>query len=281
MSCHHLPCTIDSPRCCPPIPNIRSLPSSPIAKLRRLAPRSPWEEVITDAIDPTPREILDFFVPPSFEVDTDDSLHDSHHRSQQHSVVPGRYPRNLHSSRNTLGGGSRALSSPPRPFAHVNFPPSPSSVHLSGFARAREIVRVGEEKRKETAKRRATVAARQGVAVGRRWTARLAVVRGAMTVSPLSHERRQRPHQTTPRAHSLPLHSPRRPLASPCLGPTNAILIGRKGGIQPRNDFPRCPAALFSSLYFFLRPSDLSLSFSPGSSTPLQRILLRAFSPIS
>lgn len=218
------------------------------------------------------------FVPPSFEVDTDDSLHD---RTTARSNTPGRYPRNLHSSRNTLGGGSRALSSPPRPFAHVNFPPSPSSVHLSGFARAREIVRVGEEKRKETAKRRATVAARQGVAVGRRWTARLAVVRGAMTVSPLSHERRQRPHQTTPRAHSLPLHSPRRPLASPCLGPTNAILIGRKGGIQPRNDFPRCPAALFSSLYFFLRPSDLSLSFFPGSSTPLQRILLRPFSPIS
>lgn len=281
MSCHHLPCTIDSPRCCPPIPNIRSLPSSPIAKLRRLAPRSPWEEVITDAIDPTPREILDLFVPPSFEVDTDDSLHDrttarSNTASYRDDI------RVISTPRETLSAEDRARS----PLLLVRSPTStfhrrrhPSTA--SGFARAREIVRVGEEKRKETAKRRATVAARQGVAVGRRWTARLAVVRGAMTVSPLSHERRQRPHQTTPRAHSLPLHSPRRPLASPCLGPTNAILIGRKGGIQPRNDFPRCPAALFSSLYFFLRPSDLSLSFSPGSSTPLQRILLRAFSPIS
>lgn len=277
MSCHHLPCTIDSPRCCPPIPNIRSLPSSPIAKLRRLAPRSPWEEVITDAIDPTPREILDLFVPPSFEVDTDDSTTARSNTASYRDDI-----RVISTPRETLSAEDRARS----PLLLVRSPTStfhrrrhPSTA--SGFARAREIVRVGEEKRKETAKRRATVAARQGVAVGRRWTARLAVVRGAMTVSPLSHERRQRPHQTTPRAHSLPLHSPRRPLASPCLGPTNAILIGRKGGIQPRNDFPRCPAALFSSLYFFLRPSDLSLSFFPGSSTPLQRILLRPFSPIS
>lgn len=277
MSCHHLPCTIDSPRCCPPIPNIRSLPSSPIAKLRRLAPRSPWEEVITDAIDPTPREILDLFVPPSFEVDTDDSTTARSNTASYRDDI-----RVISTPRETLSAEDRARS----PLLLVRSPTStfhrrrhPSTA--SGFARAREIVRVGEEKRKETAKRRATVAARQGVAVGRRWTARLAMVRGAMTVSPLSHERRQRPHQTTPRAHSLPLHSPRRPLASPCLGPTNAILIGRKGGIQPRNDFPRCPAALFSSLYFFLRPSDLSLSFFPGSSTPLQRILLRPFSPIS
>lgn len=28
---------------------------------------------------------------------------------------------------------------------------------------------------------------------------------------------------------------------SRCLGPTNAILIGRKGGIQARNEFQRCP----------------------------------------
>lgn len=278
MSCHHLPCTIDSPRCCPPIPNIRSLPSSPIAKLRRLAPRSPWEEVITDAIDPTPREILDSSshrvsrsIPMTLST-TAPPLAATHRDDIRVISTP----------RETLSAEDRARS----PLLLVRSPTStfhrrrhPSTA--SGFARAREIVRVGEEKRKETAKRRATVAARQGVAVGRRWTARLAVVRGAMTVSPLSHERRQRPHQTTPRAHSLPLHSPRRPLASPCLGPTNAILIGRKGGIQPRNDFPRCPAALFSSLYFFLRPSDLSLSFFPGSSIPLQRILLRPFSPIS
>ena len=47
-----------------------------------------------------------------------------------------------------------------------------------------------------------------------------------------------------------PLSLPRPPPPTPpdvprpssrCLGPTNAILIGRKGGIQPRNDFQRCP----------------------------------------
>ena len=52
---------------------------------------------------------------------------------------------------------------------------------------------------------------------------------------------------------------------SQCLGPTNAILIGRKGGIQARNDFQRCPGHVprVIRLSFFL---SIFSSFHPRSS---------------
>lgn len=52
---------------------------------------------------------------------------------------------------------------------------------------------------------------------------------------------------------------------SQCLGPTNAILIGRKGGIQARNDFQRCPGHVprVTRLSFFL---SIFSSFHPRSS---------------
>lgn len=61
-------------------------------------------------------------------------------------------------------------------------------------------------------------------------------------------------------SHPAPPRTPIVPLARPpCFGPTNAILIGRKGGIQERDDLPRAPRGDSSSPLPAFHPHRLQL----------------------
>lgn len=69
------------------------------------------------------------------------------------------------------------------------------------------------------------------------------------------------------------------------LGPTNAILIGRKGGIQARNDFQRCPGHVprvirhpFFSPSSLFYPKVLSFAFPPAPAALSRSTLVKRFS---
>lgn len=86
-------------------------------------------------------------------------------------------------------------------------------------------------------------------------------------------------HPAAPRTPIVPLARP------PCFGPTNAILIGRKGGIQERDDLPRAPRGDTSSSLPASPPARLRLfsvfsaSFCGFFSSSYVRIILRNVFP--
>lgn len=228
VRCHDLSRTIDSPRRCPPpISNIRSLPSSPNS-----LPRSPRQEAITDeAIDPTPREIFDLFVAPSFDVDTEREtrellssplrrFHDSRqHHSSAITRTAARETRSVEDRARLSPSSVRPPATSPSTF-HLRrrpsstCPPRPDTRARASRSRgSTDRTRLGEGKKREKKWRREERRGRgpsQGAAVGRR-TAWLAVVRGAMTVLPPTNAANAPTKQPRSSGRALSLRHPPHP----------------------------------------------------------------------